>query len=101
MADESMDAMAAALQAVSLRPDGPRAVLELLANLAMREEVAAHVGAAPHERSAGRRGRRNGTKSRARWTRGSARRPWTSRRCAGASRTTRRCSTGGSGASGR
>jgi putative transposase len=59
-----MDGMAAALQEVFLRPDGPRAVLELLANLAMRAEVAAHVGAAPHERAAGRRGRRNGTKAR-------------------------------------
>lgn len=64
MAFESMDGMAAALQEVFRRPDGPRAVLELLANLAMREEVAAHVGAAPHERSDARRGRRNGTKAR-------------------------------------
>jgi putative transposase len=65
MAERSMDGMAAALQEVFRRPDGPRAVLELLANLAMREEVAAHVGAAPHERSDARRGRRNGTKARA------------------------------------
>ena len=40
-------------------------MLEALARAAMEAEVAAHVGAAPHERSEGRRGRRNGTKPRA------------------------------------
>jgi transposase-like protein len=52
------------LQEVFAREDGPRRVLEFLANEAMRDEVEAHLGAAPHERSRGRRGHRNGTKAR-------------------------------------
>jgi len=64
MAEQSMDGVMAALQEVFLKEGGPRALLELLANGAMRAEVAAHVGAGPHERSAGRRGRRNGAKRR-------------------------------------
>ena len=64
MAEQSMDGVMAALQEVFLKEGGPRALLELLANGAMRAEVAAHVGAGPHERSAGRRGRRNGAKPR-------------------------------------
>jgi putative transposase len=52
------------LQEVFAREDGPRRVLEYLADQAMREEVQAYLGAAPHERSGGRRGHRNGTKAR-------------------------------------
>jgi putative transposase len=52
------------LQEVFAREDGPRRVLEFLLNEAMREEVRAHLGAGPHERSGGRRGHRNGTKPR-------------------------------------
>ena len=52
------------LQEVFAREDGPRRVLEFMANAAMREEVRAHLGAGPHERSQGRRGHRNGTKVR-------------------------------------
>src|SRR5215208_2644719 len=52
------------LQEVFAREDGPRRVLEFMAAEAMREEVKAHLGAAPHERSDGRRGHRNGTKAR-------------------------------------
>jgi len=52
------------LQEVFAREDGPRRVLEYLADQAMREEVRAYLGAAPHERSGRRRGHRNGTKAR-------------------------------------
>ena len=64
MAELSMDVIGGALQEVFARKDGPRRLLELLVNAAMREEAAAHVGAAPHERTGGRRGHRNGTKPR-------------------------------------
>jgi putative transposase len=64
MAEQSMDGVMAALQEVFQREGGPRALLELLANRAMREEVARHVGAGPHERSDARRGWRNGAKPR-------------------------------------
>ena len=63
-ADESMDAVMASLQGLFAEADGPRRVLEALANAAMRHEVAAHLGAGPHERAAGRRGHRNGHKPR-------------------------------------
>jgi transposase-like protein len=49
---------------VFAREDGPGRFLEAVVDAAMRAEVAAHVGAAPHERSEGRRGRRNRTKPR-------------------------------------
>jgi putative transposase len=64
MAEVSIDGLGELLQGVFAREEGPGRLLEFLANEAMRAEVAAHVGAAPHERSAGRRGRRNGTKPR-------------------------------------
>jgi transposase-like protein len=59
-----MAVIGAALQEVFNRKEGLRELLELLLNAAMREEAAAHVGAAPHERSADRRGHRNGAKPR-------------------------------------
>jgi len=43
---------------------GLKRLLEAVLNSVMREEAAAHVGAAMHERSAGRRGYRNGSKPR-------------------------------------
>jgi putative transposase len=69
MADRSIDGLGDLLQGVFAREDGPRRVLEFLLERAMREEVESHVGAAPHERSEGRRGRRNGTKPRTLLTR--------------------------------
>jgi transposase-like protein len=69
MAEVSIDGLGELLQGVFSREEGPRRLLEFLANEAMRAEVEAHVGAAPHERSEGRRGRRNGTKPRALKTR--------------------------------
>lgn len=44
--------------------DGLRRLLEAVLQVGMREEVAAHLNADPHERSDRRRGRRNGTKPR-------------------------------------
>jgi putative transposase len=60
----SIDGLGELLQGVFAREQGPRLLLAALAQAAMRGEVEAHVGAAPHERSEGRRGRRNGTKPR-------------------------------------
>jgi transposase-like protein len=59
-----MDAVMASVQGLFAEADGPRRLLAALANVAMRHEVAAHLGAGPHERTGGRRGRRNGTKPR-------------------------------------
>src|SRR3954470_17062627 len=64
MAEMSIDGLGDLLQGVFAREEGPRLLLEALARAAMRAEVEAHVGAAPHERSDGRRGHRNGTKPR-------------------------------------
>jgi putative transposase len=64
MAEVSIDGIGELLQGVFAREEGPRLLLEALARAAMRAEVEAHVGAAPHERSDGRRGHRNGTKPR-------------------------------------
>ena len=69
MAEMSIGGLGDLLQGVFAREQGPRRLLEFLANEAMRAEVEAHVGAAPHERSEGRRGRRNGTKPRTLLTR--------------------------------
>jgi Transposase, Mutator family len=60
----SIDGIGDLLQGVFAREDGPRILLQALARAAMRSEVEAHVGAAPHERSQSRVGRRNGTKPR-------------------------------------
>ena len=69
MAEQSIDVIGDALQEVFARKDGVKRLLELLVNASMREEAAAHVGAAPHERAAGRRGHRNGSKPRTMATR--------------------------------
>ena len=50
-------------------PQRLREVLTVICQAVMGQEVTAHVGAAPHERAAGRRGRRNGHKPRALRTR--------------------------------
>jgi transposase-like protein len=60
----SIGGLGGLLQGVFAREEGPGRLLEFLANEAMRAEVQAHVGAAPHERSESRAGRRNGTKPR-------------------------------------
>jgi putative transposase len=65
----SIDGLGELLQGVFAREEGPRLLLQALAQAAMGEEAEAHVGAAPHERSPGRRGHRNGTKPRALSTR--------------------------------
>ena len=69
MAEVSIDGLGELLQGLFAREEGPRLLLAALARAAMEAEVAAHVGAAPHERSEARRGRRNGTKPRALRTR--------------------------------
>ena len=69
MAELSIDGLGELLQGVFAREEGPRLLLEALARAAMDAEVAAHVGAGPHERSERRRGRRNGTKPRTLLTR--------------------------------
>jgi transposase-like protein len=69
MAEASIDGLGELLQGLFAREEGPRRLLEFLANEAMRAGVGAHVGAAPHERSGSRVGRRNGTKPRTLLTR--------------------------------
>lgn len=69
MAEASIDGLGDLLQGLFAREEGPRRLLEFLANEAMRAGVGAHVGAAPHERSGSRVGRRNGTKPRTLLTR--------------------------------
>ncbi len=64
MAQESIDATMAVLRELYARPDGPRAILEFLSQRILEEEAAEHVGASWHERSADRRGYRNGYKPR-------------------------------------
>ena len=65
MADESMAVIAGALQEAFAGRDGLRRLLETVVNAVMNDEVRAHVGAGPHERTAARRGHRNGAKPRA------------------------------------
>lgn len=65
----SIDGMIGSLQGLFTDRDGPRRLLELLAKAAMEAEVADHLGAGPHERVDGRRGHRNGHKSRSLHTR--------------------------------
>jgi transposase-like protein len=59
-----MDLIGEALQEVFTRKPGLKALLEVVVNEAMKQEAGHHVGAGPHERSAGRRGQRNGFKPR-------------------------------------
>jgi transposase-like protein len=88
------------LQEAFSTEDGLRRLLESVVNAGMRAEASEHVGADPHERSAARRGHRNGA-SRGRLRR--VRENWSFRfrRCVGARRTIRACLPNGSGASGR
>ena len=56
MAEDSIDGLVRAVQgAFAEGPAGLRRLLELLAGAAMAEEVTAHLGAGPHERSDARR----------------------------------------------
>ncbi len=64
MAENDGDVVGRLLQEVFLSADGPKRLLEHLLNRGMEAEAAAHVGADWHERSAERRGYRNGVKPR-------------------------------------
>lgn len=64
MAEQSMDLIGEALQELFTKKQGLKQLLELIVNQAMRQEAGEHVGAEPHERTADRRGRRNGFKPR-------------------------------------
>lgn len=64
MAEPSIDESMVVLRELYARPDGPRAVLAFLSQRILEAEAAEHVGAGWHERSAGRRGHRNGYKPR-------------------------------------
>jgi putative transposase len=66
MAEDSIGGLVRAVQGAFASDGGAglRRLLELLAGAAMAEEVTAHLGAGPHERSDGRRGHRNGHKPR-------------------------------------
>jgi len=63
-AQETIDGILDCLHGVFADKDGLRRLLEAVIQVGMREEVAAHLGAGRHERGAGRRGYRNGTKPR-------------------------------------
>ena len=52
------------MQELFAQADGPKRLLEHLLNRAMVAEAATHIGAEPHERTANRRGQRNGHKPR-------------------------------------
>lgn len=64
MAQPLIGGLAALLQDAFKRDDGLKALLRALAQQVMAVEAEAHVNAAPHERSAERRGYRNGSKPR-------------------------------------
>ena len=64
MAKSSIDVSGELVQRLFQDPDRLREVLQVICQAAMAQEVAAHVGAGPHERTAGRRGHRNGSKPR-------------------------------------
>ncbi len=59
------------LEEIQARMDGDlfKTMLEVMARRVMQEELAAHLGAEPHERTASRRGHRNGYKRRSLKTR--------------------------------
>jgi transposase-like protein len=63
-AAESIDGILDCLQGLFADREGLRRLLEAVLNVGMREEVAAHLGAGEHERAAGRRGYRSGSKPR-------------------------------------
>jgi transposase-like protein len=64
MAKTSIDVSGELVQRLFQEPDRLRDVLQVICQAAMAQEVSAHVGAGPHERSGDRRGRRNGHKPR-------------------------------------
>ena len=64
MAKTSMDVSGELVQRLFQDPDRLRQVIQVVCQAAMAQEVSAHVGAGPHERSDGRRGHRNGHKPR-------------------------------------
>lgn len=69
MAKTSIDVSGELVQRLFADPDRLRAVIEVICQAAMSQEVSAHVGAEAHERSGDRRGRRNGHKPRTLQTR--------------------------------
>ena len=69
MAKASIDVSGELVQRLFQDPGRLREVLEVICQAAMAQEVAAHVGAEPHERTGDRRGRRNGSKPRTLLTR--------------------------------
>lgn len=64
MAETNGDVLGRLLQEVFAVPDGAKRLMEYLLNQAMQSEVASHVSAEPHQRTAGRCGHRNGYKPR-------------------------------------
>ena len=64
MANGSMDERGVLLQEAFDGGDGLRQLLEVVVNAVMRHEASGHVNADRHERTPGRRGRRNGFKAR-------------------------------------
>jgi putative transposase len=64
MAVSSIDPIGDLLHDLFSGREGLRQLLETMVNIGMREQAAAHVGAAEHERTEARRGHRNGTKPR-------------------------------------
>lgn len=64
MAVSGIDQIGDLLHELFASRDGLQRLLETVVNVGMREEAAVHVGAAEHERSANRRGYRNGSKPR-------------------------------------
>lgn len=63
-AGESIDGILDCLHGVFAQKDALRRLLETVLGIGMREEVTAHLGAGRHDRTAGRRGHRNGHKPR-------------------------------------
>lgn len=64
MAVECIDGIGGLLHEGFIDADKLRQVLQVLVDIAMREEVGVHLGADQHERCEGRRGYRNGSKTR-------------------------------------
>jgi len=64
MANVSVDSIGELVRGLFTNSDAMKGFLQSLVNVVMREEVTRHLGAAGHERTADRKGYRNGTKSR-------------------------------------
>lgn len=69
MADQSFDGIGDSLQELFTRKDRLKELVSMMVNAAMQSEVSAYIGADPHQRSADRRGQRNGFKPRTLLTR--------------------------------